>query len=144
VLGGWAYHNGTRTGGVPTYENSEAVAKFVVAKYPGYNPGAAHYKIMPALHAGSILRVLASDAGMSSTASVLVCYLAPGHVLLHCAGLAGTVLSTLKTVEMFLDLTLAVLLHCLTSQLLPRALASHFRAAQSHTCRHRAEHSKRA
>lgn len=38
VLTGWAYHNGTRTGGVPTYENSEAVAKFIVAKYPGYSP----------------------------------------------------------------------------------------------------------
>jgi hypothetical protein len=45
VLGGWAYHNGTRTGGVPLYENSEAVAKFIVAKYPGYNPGEAY--IMP-------------------------------------------------------------------------------------------------
>ncbi|KAF6260537.1 hypothetical protein COO60DRAFT_1505809 [Scenedesmus sp. NREL 46B-D3] len=60
VLSGWAYHNGTNTGGVPTYENSEAMAKFIVAKYPGYNP--------------------------------------------------GTVLSSMKGFEMFLDLTLAAFL----------------------------------
>jgi hypothetical protein len=37
------YHNGTTTGGVATYENSEAVAKFIVAKYPGYNAGGCSY-----------------------------------------------------------------------------------------------------